>query len=127
MSEKEYRTALGFIFTAPSSREVTLQGEVKTVSDCMLSAVGLNGDVVLQLTFWDKVPEFVGVGQGVLVSGAFSPGKPWTDKEGNERQTKTISVNKIIGLGENQLVKGNTARPAPKKRPVQDDPDDLGF
>ena|SRR5258706_8522567 len=124
---KEYRTALGFIYAGPFEREVTTQGGVKTLTEYMLSAVGLNGDVELKLSFWDSVPDFVKVQSAILVSGKYDTynGK---DREGNEKIQKTLSVNKAVPLGDNQLVRtAQSSKPAPKKRPVTDEDSDLGF
>lgn len=126
----EYRSALGWVYAGPYEREVTTQGGSKTVVEYMLSALGLNGDVSIKVSFWDTVPSFVENGAAILVSGKFSTyeGK---DKAGDIKITKTINVNKVTQIGKNELVRsaGNAApvkRKAP--RPVEDDlNDDLGF
>jgi hypothetical protein len=129
VSDKEYRTALGFVFHGPYEKDVTTGQGVKKVIEYMLSAVGLNGDVVIKLSFWDSVPDFVKIGSAVLVSGAFDTyaGK---DKEGNEKTTRTINVNKIVELGENAIGRPGKQQvaPAKKRKPAEADlDDDLGF
>lgn len=123
----EYRSALGWIYAGPYERAVTTQGGAKTVVEYMLSALGLNGDVSIKISFWDDVPSFIENGAAVLVSGKFSTyeGK---DKNGDAKTTKTINVNKVTQIGKNELVRsaGNVApvkRKAPK--PVDSDLDDL--
>lgn len=126
----EYRSAIGFVFAGPWNREVTTQGGSKTVVEYMLSAVGLNGDAQIKISFWDDVPAFVQNGAALLISGKFSTyeGK---DKNGDAKITKTINVNKVVELGSNGLVR-SAANAAPVKRkaskPVEADlDDDLGF
>lgn len=127
MADKDYRSFIGRVYAGPWEREVTTQGGVKTVVEYMSSGPGVNGDVEIKLSFWDAVPDYVQHGAILFVSGKFStyPGK---DKEGNEKITKTINVNFCEKLGQNSLARTQgAARPAPKKAPVQDDSDDLGF
>lgn len=126
----EYRTAIGFVYAGPYTRDVTTQGGAKTVTEYMLSAVGLNGDVSLKLSFWDDVPAFVENGAALLVSGKFSTYEG-QNKDGDVKITKTINVNKITQLGKNDLVR-SAANAAPVKRkaprPAEADLDeDLGF
>ena len=122
MADKEYRTALGFIFAGPYEKKVTTGQGVKDVSEWMLSAVGLNGDVVIKLSFWEAVPDFVQVQAGVLVSGAYDTYEG-TDKEGNAKTTKSINVNKIVPLGQNAISRSGGKQPAPKRGPREKAPE----
>lgn len=128
MADKDYRSFQGRVYAGPYDREVTTQGVVKTVYEYMLSGPGLNGDIEIKASFWNGDPG-LNVKELLFISGKFSTyeGK---DKNGDAKITKTINVNyafRITGEELNVADNSNKGKPAPKKRPVQDDSDDLGF
>lgn len=108
MATDEYRTAIGFVFGGPFERTA---GD-HTVYTYSFSAVGMNGDVVVKLEFWDEDPDYLDIGSAYLISGKY---QVWTSADG-EKSSKSINVNKVVPLGENVVKR--TKKAAPKKKPT---------
>lgn len=104
----EYRDAFGRVFGGPFERTA---GD-HTVYTYSFSAVGLNGNTVLKLEFWDEDPDYIEIGSAYYISGKY---QVWTSADG-EKSSKSISPNFVVPIGENVVKKRKQA--APKKKPT---------
>lgn len=97
MSDKEYRSAIGFIYAGPYMRNVNTARGPATVVTYKMSAHGENGKYDLKLDFFNGAPEYVNVGAAILVDGVYDT---WPKDVPEEQAAKTIMVDQIVHLGQ---------------------------
>lgn len=104
----DYRTAIGYAFGGPWERKA---GD-HTVYTYSFKTIGLNGDVLIKVDFWDDDPDYFEIGPAYLINGKYSV---WTSPDG-EKSTKTITPSKVTRLGENVFQKSDKKSAPPKKK-----------